>query len=88
MKDLFKSVPFVFYLIMILFVIIITGCSSKSEGHTEKRFETIAAEHHFRVLYDKESKVQYAISNYSYNSGNMTLLVDKDGSPLLYKEEY
>ena len=87
MKDLFKNIPFVFYLGMIL-IVIITGCTAKSEGHTEKRFEIISDEYHFNIVYDKETKVQYALSRGSYNSGNLTLLVDKDGNPLLYQGEY
>lgn len=41
----------------------------------------------YYVVYDKETKVQYTISIGSYNQGTFTLLVDKDGKPLLYKGE-
>lgn len=40
----------------------------------------------WRVVYDRETKVMYAISNGGYNAGNFTLLVNADGSPKLWKE--
>lgn len=38
----------------------------------------------YDIAYDRYTKVMYAISHGGYNSGNFTLLVDSDGSPLLY----
>lgn len=38
------------------------------------------------IVYDKQTKVEYAISGGAYNQGNLTLLVNKDGKPLLYEE--
>lgn len=35
------------------------------------------------IVYHKDTKVMYAISNGGYNSGNFTLLVNPDGSPML-----
>lgn len=40
----------------------------------------------FRIYYDKETKVMYLISDI-YEGGGITVLVDKDGKPLLYGEE-
>ena len=40
----------------------------------------------FRIYYDKETKVMYLISDI-YKVGGITVLVDKDGKPLLYGEE-
>lgn len=40
----------------------------------------------FRIYYDKESKVMYLFSEI-YKGGGITVLVDKDGKPLLYGEE-
>ncbi len=53
----------------------------------ESRFITIAEGPHFRVVYDTQTKVEYVISRGSYNQGTFTLLVDKDGKPLLYEGE-
>ena len=40
----------------------------------------------FRIYYDKETKVMYLIS-YIYKGGGITVLVDRDGKPLLYEGE-
>ena len=51
------------------------------------KFFTVSNESSFRVVYDKDTMVMYAVSEGKYNSGNLTLLVDKDGKPLLYQGE-
>lgn len=40
----------------------------------------------FRIFYDKETKVMYLITDI-YKGGGITVLVDKDGKPLIYGEE-
>lgn len=49
------------------------------------RFRTIRTEEWFTIVYDFETKVQYAVSTGSYNRGILTMLVDSEGKPLLYK---
>lgn len=60
-----------------------------SEGDAENaRFEKVNDEaqyfdgYWFYVIYDKETKVQYAFSG----KGGLQLLVDEEGKPLIYKE--
>lgn len=38
------------------------------------------------IVYDTETKVMYTISDIPYNKGTMTLLVNQDGTPKLWKE--
>ena len=38
-------------------------------------------------MYHKETKVMYAVSSGGFNSGNFTVLVNPDGTPMIYKEE-
>ena len=40
----------------------------------------------FRIYYDKKTKVMYLILDI-YKGGGITVLVDKDGKPLIYGEE-
>ena len=40
---------------------------------------------YWRVLYHKDTKVMYVVSTGGYNNGNFTLLVNPDGSPMLYE---
>lgn len=39
----------------------------------------------WNVVYHKETKVMYAVASGVYNVGTFTLLVDREGKPLLYK---
>lgn len=41
---------------------------------------------YYDVVYHRDTKVMYVISRGQYNSGQFTLLVNADGSPMLYKE--
>lgn len=40
----------------------------------------------WKILYHKETKVMYAVSFDSHNCGTFTLLVNPDGTPMLYEE--
>ena len=37
------------------------------------------------VVYNKDTKVMYAVSRDSYNYGNFTLLVNPDGTPMIWE---
>ena len=39
----------------------------------------------YRIVYHRDTKVMYAVSAGGYNSGNFTVLVNPDGSPMLWK---
>lgn len=40
---------------------------------------------HYSVVYHKESKVMYILSQGAYNSGNFMVMLDDDGTPVTYK---
>lgn len=68
------------------------GCninSSESESDTDDGTYFVVVESHiyYSIAYDRNTKVMYAMSNVIYNGGGFTLLVDADGSPLLYEGE-
>lgn len=78
--------------LLIVIGIILTGWLLKdvtiSNNYAEnERFIKINDEGCFDIVYDVETKVEYALSHGQYNRGSITLLVDKDGKPLLYGEE-
>ena len=52
-----------------------------------KRFSTLESNTAYKIVYDKETCVMYAVSNGAYNGGTFTLLVDAEGCPLLYGGE-
>lgn len=39
----------------------------------------------WRIVYHRDTKVMYAVSNGYYNYGTFTLLVDENGSPMIYE---
>lgn len=40
----------------------------------------------YRVVYHKDTKVMYTISDSGYNCGNFTVMLDADGTPMLYED--
>lgn len=41
---------------------------------------------HIVILYDRDTKVMYSMSSYDRNCGTLTLLVNADGTPKIWKE--
>lgn len=78
------AILFVFALLMLC------GCEGKatvnSEGlQEESMFVLVEDAYIFSVVYHRDTKVMYAISRGGYNSGNFCLLVNPDGTPMLWK---
>lgn len=78
--------------LLIIIGIILTGWLLKdatiSNNYAEnERFVTIQQERNGKVMYDKETKVEYFMFNDYKCGGGITVLVDKDGKPLIYGEE-
>ena len=76
--------------IIISLIIICTGCANTDDNsyHNEtSMFVEVESTNMFRVVYHKETKVMYTVSTGPRNSGNFTLLVNADGTPMTYKGE-
>lgn len=70
---------------IIMISVLIGGCASgKALTKTSDMFEYIghSSEANSKIIYDTETKVMYAVVNYK----SMTLLVDENGKPKLWKE--
>lgn len=52
----------------------------------EPMFKTVYAGRYYSVVYEKETKVMYAVSDGAKNRGTFTLLVNADGTPMIWKE--
>lgn len=66
-----------------------TGASVRSVGEVESpsmfvRVETVSFG--WWIVYHRETKVMYAVSNSSNNVGTFTLLVNADGTPMLWQD--
>ncbi len=48
-------------------------------------FVVIEATLDWKVVYHKDTKVMYAVSDGGYNHGTFALLVNPDGTPMLYE---
>ena len=82
--------------LLIMIIIVLTGwllkdVSIQNNYAENERFIQIYTQYSkngygFRIYYDKETKVMYLISDI-YKGGGITVLVDKDGKPLIYGEE-
>lgn len=78
-------------IINLMFLIIIiaatSSCCNEKNKAIDSRFAVLEQGSCYAILYDKETKVMYAVSRGGYNSGNFTLLVNADGTPMIYKGE-
>lgn len=76
---------------LLLVLLMLVGCGktekAESESVEDKRFVTIETGRIYLVVADRETGVMYAVSYAGYNCGNFTLLVDKDGNPLIWDGE-
>ena len=66
-----------------------SACGSSVEEATESDTSMFVRVEHtgsWQVVYHRETKVMYAVSIGGYNSGNFTLLVNADGTPMLWED--
>lgn len=75
----------------ILMLFGLSGCArtKTNEDNIQEtsRFVIVEDGATWNVVYDKETKVMYAVSSGLYNCGNFVMMVDSDGKPLIYKGE-
>ena len=64
------------------------ACDNPVEKYAfrQLRFCHVESTDNFYIVYHKETKVMYAVSDSTYNHGNFTLLVNADGTPMTYKK--
>lgn len=76
-------------MLIVISLMTLTACATKSEREVVKggtsRMVYLEETGEYDIVYDRETRVMYVVSNGSYNRGNFTLLVDANGNPLLYQ---
>ena len=85
-------------LLCLIFVFFLIGCGTRIERTKFERVDEksqkpvsmfIVVEGSgldlYRIVYHRDTKVMYAVSCGTYNSGNFTVLVNPDGSPMIWK---
>lgn len=75
-------------------IMILSGCStvhvedesqSNDKDNTTSMFVVVEKAACWLIVYNKDAKVMYAVSRSSYNYGNFTLLVNPDGTPMIWE---
>lgn len=73
----------------VIMSVCLSACSEvENEAKSDKSmFVCLETTMDWGIVYHKETKVMYAVSSASYNRGIFTLLVNPDGTPMLYESE-
>ena len=58
------------------------------DADVPSRFVIVEQADTWSVAADKDTRVMYVVSNGAYNRGTFTLLVNADGTPLVYEGEF
>lgn len=80
-------------ILMCILMFSLTACGTKVQNiepdNTSSMFVLIEGNlsSPWHVVYHKETKVMYAVSTGAYNNGNFTVLVNPDGTPMIWEEE-
>ena len=87
-KQIFINVLLI-TLVASLCIVLLGGCSNVNAENSANVSRFVCVEHKYdwEVVYDRYTRVMYAVSRGSYNNGNFTLLVDADGKPLLWEND-
>ena len=84
-----KFIATIITIVLVGVVLFFVGCdnTNNSVKASDDVFVTVSENSNYTVVYDKETKVMYAMSDGSYNRGNFIMLVNADGTPKLYEGE-
>ena len=88
MKKIYTLICFA--ILTALLMLLLTGCAKSTDYVSSKTEESslfciIEKCEGYYILYNKDTKVMYWSSNGPYNTGTLTLLVNADGTPQIYK---
>jgi hypothetical protein len=75
-------------LMIVVLVVVLTGCSQVEDKSSDiSEFVIVEITNSWKVVYHKKTKVMYVVSDGTYNRGTFTLLVNADGTPMLWEGE-
>lgn len=80
---------FVIILVLVMCIGVFTACGATVEREHKSDsslFVELESTVMWKVVYHRETKVMYAVSYGGYNGGNFTLLVNADGTPMLWED--
>lgn len=81
-------------ILVVVLMLSVTGCNYstlENEGETKEEsapsmFVCVEQAATWKIVYHRDTKVMYAISYYGSGSGEFTLLVNADGTPMLWEK--
>lgn len=74
--------------LLALIAMLLSGCASGVETEkTGPMFVSVYYGMYYYVVYEKDTKVMYAVSDGAKNHGTFTMLVNADGTPMIWKNE-
>ena len=75
-------------LMIVVLAVALTGCSEVEDKTSDKtEFVVVESTSIWDIVYNKRTKVMYAVSQGTYNKGTFTLLVNADGTPMIWEGE-
>lgn len=83
-------------LLAIILILCLTLCSCGAQMLTEEEvskdntsnismFIQIEDGNCYKIVYHRDTKVMYAVSDGHYNSGTFTVMLNPDGTPMIYR---
>ncbi len=79
-----KKAILIFALLLCLLLCSCGATVTNESDNNTSMFVRLEATYEWSIVYHKETKVMYAVSTSQYNHGNFTLLVNADGTPMVY----
>lgn len=76
--------------LVICLCVMLSGCQNNYEDHEklmESMFVPVEITKYWLVVYQKDTKVMYTVSNATSNIGTFSVLVNPDGSPMVWDDD-
>lgn len=91
-KEVTMKKTFVVLMMIVAMAFGLIGCHDDSqprelESVDGSSFLMVEDGVNYDIVYHKETKVMYIVSGGQYNRGNFTVMVNADGTPVIYKED-
>lgn len=73
-------------LMIVMLAVVLTGCSEVEDKSSDmSEFTIVERTSIWKVVYHKKTKVMYVVSDGTYNHGTFTLLINADGTPMIWE---
>lgn len=79
-----RIVAIILSIAIVLSLCACNGVESEIDGDKPSMFVKIENASGWLVVYHRDTKVMYVVSNGGYNVGDFTVLLNPDGTPMLY----